>query len=320
MTEHTPTPRLRHEFQSGRHFLWAEGEELPMASYPDEKGRTHFFEAIVKACNAHDGLVNVLGKFMARAERRSMKAGDMKIYTEDEIDKSGWGDGPWQDEPDKKAWVDETGLHCLVVRGPFGGLCGYVGVPPSHSLHGKRYDDTVQRTAQTDEMLNRPVGTMSPINLLCAGVDGDGNISLSLLFDCHGGLTYAGKGGGVIAADGAPESVWWFGFDHTHSGDYSPKNYGSLGPDFAEGTETGGVYRDMAYAQGQVTGLAKQIFGMAGKAMTEQDVFERDDDQDPAELALMRAVRTVQERAIAGKPMEQATLLEAFRLLEEILG
>src|SRR5258708_7790184 len=58
------------------------------------------------------------------------------------IDKSEWGPGQWLDEPDKIQWQDEaTGLPCLVVRGPVGALCGYVGVAPNHSLHGKGYDD-----------------------------------------------------------------------------------------------------------------------------------------------------------------------------------
>jgi hypothetical protein len=33
------------------------------------------------------------------------------------IDKSSWGNGPWQTEPDKAQWQDEeTGLPCLAVR------------------------------------------------------------------------------------------------------------------------------------------------------------------------------------------------------------
>jgi hypothetical protein len=37
------------------------------------------------------------------------------------IDKSQWGPGPWQDEPDKKQWQDEaTGLPCLEGFAPFG--------------------------------------------------------------------------------------------------------------------------------------------------------------------------------------------------------
>ena len=57
-------------------------------------------------------------------------------------DKSSWGDGPWQSEPDKIQWLDEaTGLPCLIVRGPVGALCGYVGVPEGHPHFEQKYDD-----------------------------------------------------------------------------------------------------------------------------------------------------------------------------------
>jgi len=41
------------------------------------------------------------------------------------LDKSTWGPGPWQEEPDKVQWQDpQTGSVCLAVRGPMGGWCG----------------------------------------------------------------------------------------------------------------------------------------------------------------------------------------------------
>jgi hypothetical protein len=54
------------------------------------------------------------------------------------IDKSTWGDGPWQTEPDELDWTDAaTGLRCRIVRNPhMGMLCGYVGVPAKHPLFG----------------------------------------------------------------------------------------------------------------------------------------------------------------------------------------
>lgn len=57
------------------------------------------------------------------------------------LDKTTWGDGPWQEEPDKRQWQDErTGLPCLIVRNNrAGNLCGYVGVPSAHPAHGKSY-------------------------------------------------------------------------------------------------------------------------------------------------------------------------------------
>lgn len=56
------------------------------------------------------------------------------------IDKSKWGEGPWQHEPDKKEWQDAaTGLPCAINRGRSGGLCGYVGVSPGHRYYNIHY-------------------------------------------------------------------------------------------------------------------------------------------------------------------------------------
>lgn len=103
------------------------------------------------------------------------------------IDKSKWGDGPWQAEPDRAEW-EYAGFPCLAVRHSRSGhWCGYVGVPPNHPLHGKSYDVP--------------------------------NVAI------HGGLTYAAACDGHVChvpKAGEPENVWWFGFDCQHSGDLAP--------------------------------------------------------------------------------------------------
>lgn len=53
------------------------------------------------------------------------------------IDKSTWGPGPWQHEPDwvywERPWNDPAGLRCLVARTEATGtLCGYVRLPARH--------------------------------------------------------------------------------------------------------------------------------------------------------------------------------------------
>lgn len=149
-------------------------------------------------------------------------------------DKSKWGDGPWQNEPDKVQWIDEaTGLDCLIVRSPLGNLCGYVGVAPGHPLHGKDYGD------------------------------------VDRYIDVHGGLTFAdacaetiedGRGICHIAEVGRPDHVWWFGFDCAHCGDVSPKMRADMeerhrcfihSPDER--------YRDIGYVRSEVESLAKQL-------------------------------------------------------------
>lgn len=150
------------------------------------------------------------------------------------IDKSDWGPGPWQHEPDKAQWIDPaTGLPCLMVRNHAGSLCGYVGVAEGHPLFGKGYDDA----------------------------------DLSV----HGGLTFADscqesadEGHGVchIPEPGQPDHVWWFGFDCSHCFDYSPALLPVLrrvGIRRTAALERGQTYRDLAYLTQQCADLAEQL-------------------------------------------------------------
>jgi hypothetical protein len=144
-------------------------------------------------------------------------------------DKSLWIRGEWDNEPDKVQFTDEdTGLPCLIVRGPSGALCGYVGVAEGHPYFQKEYD----------------------------AVD----------VDVHGGLTFNGfcapdadesKHICHVPSPGEPDHVWWLGFDCAHSGDICPsyaKPYG--GP---LGLSPHEQYRSFAYVKGEVRKLAQQI-------------------------------------------------------------
>lgn len=60
----------------------------------------------------------------------------------DKIDKSSWGPGPWQTEPDEFRWKTAAGLDGLILRhGHHGSLCGYVGVDIDHVDYERGYDD-----------------------------------------------------------------------------------------------------------------------------------------------------------------------------------
>jgi hypothetical protein len=157
----------------------------------------------------------------------------MLTYHHPELNKAGWENspGPWVDEPDKAQWVDETtDLDCLIVRNGGGALCGYVGLPPGHPLHGVDYGDE-----------RMPA------------------------LDVHGGLTFAalchesplGEGYGVChrPEPGRPDAVWWLGFDAAHAGDLSPA-YRS----YPFETDT---YRDLEYVRGQCADLARQLARVA---------------------------------------------------------
>jgi hypothetical protein len=146
------------------------------------------------------------------------------------IDKSTWGEGPWQSEPDR---VDfrHAGLPCLALRHPRQGhWCGYAAVPPGHPAHGKDRN--------------------------CVEVE------------VHGGLSYEGLCDGLIChvpAPGEPDDVWWLGFDFGHAWDILPgqeargRSYG-MPPIRSVMRET---YRDLAYVRAQVESLAEQLAGMA---------------------------------------------------------
>ncbi len=160
------------------------------------------------------------------------------------VDKSEWGEGEWQNEPDKKQWKDqETGYPCLIVRNFVGSLCGYVGVPSKHPLYKKEYND------------------------------------IEHVIDCHGGLTFSdlcsphsGESSGIChIGRGKP---WWLGFDCAHCGDLLPTSralyneskelykrfslpYPMLEMPYLSGEYES--YKDFKYVTQQVEHLARQL-------------------------------------------------------------
>ena len=161
-------------------------------------------------------------------------------------DRTGWGAGPWDSEPDKVVWVDEaTNLDCMAKRNHMGAWCGYVGVPEGHPAFQQPYDD--------------------------------------VHVDTHGGLTYANHCSGSICHDalpGRPHEVWWLGFDCNHGGDFAPYSNKYVGDpvlgkyypqpydhkkallgakNHPDAPFLVDIYRPLRYAQDQVTELAKQL-------------------------------------------------------------
>lgn len=147
--------------------------------------------------------------------------------------KAEWPEGPWQQEEDCVEWRDEaTGLPCLILRGPSGALCGYVGVGASHILHGVNYD-----------------------------ADKAAMASLYV----HGGVTYTNRCSGAIChvpRAGESDNVWWIGFDCAHCDDLSPKPRYPGDKSLEEFAAFGCVYRDMFYVKQEVTDLAGQLGAM----------------------------------------------------------
>lgn len=161
-------------------------------------------------------------------------------------DREGWPEGPWDDEPDRVAWVDETtGLPCLVRRGGGGAWCGYVAVSPGHPWHGTDYSECLTGAHDDD--------------IYC-------ECSPHALTEVHGGLTYAAECEGDpregichVPTEGGPDDVWWLGFDCGHLGDLTPHQ-------LASGYGDRGVYRTVGYVRAQTLALAAQV-----KAVTTDD-------------------------------------------------
>lgn len=140
------------------------------------------------------------------------------------VDRTGWGEGPWDGEPDRVDFKAH-GLPCFISRAAVSGAwCGYVGVPREHVSYGQDY----------------------------AAVD--------RLVLVHGGLTYSAPCDEAIGIchvpePGEPDDVWWLGFDCGHAGDLMPAMF--FGP--ASFALLGDVYRDMAYVREQTERLAAQL-------------------------------------------------------------
>jgi hypothetical protein len=162
------------------------------------------------------------------------------------MDKTDWGGGPWNDEPDKLQWIDDaTGLDCLIVRNRLGALCGYVGVPSEHPWHGVGYSDS-------------PSGKGGFYADDCP----------ETVVNVHGGLTFSDKcdqdapeDSGIchVPGPGRPADVWWFGFDCAHSGDIVP---GMIACERKMGFSPppdGGVYKTVDYVRAEVANLARQL-------------------------------------------------------------
>lgn len=195
-------------------------------------------------------------------------------------DKSEWPVGPWQSEPDKKQWLDKaTDLPCLIVRGPVGALCGYVGVPKGHPAYGLHYDGIPQDKADERSDYSREnmraVGALQKNNpgmrfedamAACphdwpeiprAGLAGEAVYNVEI----HGGLTFSGADRDGDEATtishvpeiGDPDDIWWFGFDCSHFMDYMPK----LWP--YRTSRDGESYRDFDYVTKECENLAKQL-------------------------------------------------------------
>lgn len=155
---------------------------------------------------------------------------DTKSYTT--LDRSGWGSGIWDGEPDKVQWPDAvTGLPCLAVRTVMGHWCGYVGVTAPHPLYEIQCRDCPN--------LNVHGGIT-----FAAACDFGADESHSI---CH------------LPGPGESDRVWWLGFDCAHAFDHIPGHMAMLTGLGFDYINRDAVYRTLAYVQENCADLAKQL-------------------------------------------------------------
>lgn len=154
------------------------------------------------------------------------------LETKTWIDKSAWGRGPWQDEPDRAEWRDEaTGLSCLAIRHIHGGhWCGYVGIPPEHPWH----DDPPEDLA----------GAHGAITYTSPCFEGNGPDDPQRV--CH------------VPRPGESDHVLWMGFDCAHACDYAPAWSLELS------AWNQGIYRPLNYVRECCAAMAAEVAASRG--------------------------------------------------------
>lgn len=183
-------------------------------------------------------------------------------------DKSTWGEGEWNSEPDKVQFQDEaTGYPCLIVRARVtGSLCGYVGIPENHPLYGCAYNkphELAKKFINDNQELS--IGKRGVFSLFCIDAD---NQNLDIMFDVHGSLTFSD----FCHSESKPESgichigddkPYWFGFDCSHAGDIMPamdaKMKEIMPEDYDFSYKSEDIYRNISYVTSEVQSLARQL-------------------------------------------------------------
>lgn len=133
-----------------------------------------------------------------------------------------------------------------------GYINGYVEIPKYNPFYGIDYSKEIRSMKKYSKKLL--IGKKNPIQVLCFR----GKVAPEYLIDCHGGLTWSGKGIKGI------ENKWVYGFDTSHSGD-SPDI--SLMNDEEKESYTGayrsimerGVVRDLDYVKEELYRIVDQL-------------------------------------------------------------
>ena len=161
-------------------------------------------------------------------------------------------DGPWNDEADKVAWVDEeTGLGCIMLRQKDGTISGYVSVGPEHPMFGYEAD-AVPVGVSTSVHGGITYGKACEVNRFAREAWGKPRKERYTV--CHTTYVRTVQDYRTVQTtkDEFHEDLWWLGFDTAHPGDLVPNaRYG-------EGRK-GDVYRDQSFVYSNCVELARKL-------------------------------------------------------------
>lgn len=163
------------------------------------------------------------------------------------------GDGPWNDEADKVAWVDEdTGFACIMLRQKNGTLSGYVGIGPEHPLFGFEADAVPLELANSVHG-GLTYGKECEVNRFERREFGTPRTERYTV--CH--ITFTRKIRNyrieqTTQDEFEHEDLWWLGFDTDHVGDLVPKGYN-------RNQRKGDIYRDQAYVYRHCVAFAQRL-------------------------------------------------------------
>lgn len=164
---------------------------------------------------------------------------------------------PMREKKKYKVEVDKKykGFDYLVIGLTMGHRCGYVRIPIGHKLYGLSYSEQIPISFK--EISEGKIGKRGVLSIFCASkLKPDDNISMGLLFDVHGGITYSRK-------RVANKNGWWIGFDCAHFGDR--KDISLMDKKYKEMNEryylsfSGDIVRTKEYVESECKSLIDQI-------------------------------------------------------------
>lgn len=209
-----------------------------------------------------------------------------------EYDRSKWGPGPWDGEPDRLDFTHK-GRACLLLRGPMGSWCGYASVEKGHPFYGRDYTMCIhpkhkaipaKKAAQANRRRAVLAKSRSERDMWYRLAEAElrwrslrtacgWRHSIESLLNAHGGITYSGECQGEICHPTEPgkDHVWWFGFDTAHLYDLVPEFHamrqpgGILHHPGIVSSHSEDVYRTMEYVKEETIKLAEQLDGLEAK-------------------------------------------------------